>query len=105
MGKHGGSVRLDVLVEAQTGRGTPQYRCQRGLPCIERLTPQVVTVQLDEIEGVQEHASVVPPVADAVEARHAIAVAGHSLTRLGDKALTTVRTWRCATLWHRKAGW
>src|SRR5262249_49378272 len=49
------------------------------LPCIERLTPQVVTVQLDQIEGVEEHAGVVPPIADAVEARHAIALAGDCL--------------------------
>src|SRR5262249_50227991 len=44
------------------------------------LTAQVVTVQLDQIEGVQEHAGVMPPVAEAVETRHAVAVAGHSLT-------------------------
>src|SRR5262249_37379523 len=68
VGEHGRTIGLDVIVEPQARSGTPQYRCQRGLPCIERLTPQVVTVQLDEIEGVQEHASVVPPVADAVEA-------------------------------------
>src|SRR5262249_34828668 len=32
-----------------------------------------------QIEGVQEHAGVVPPIADAVEARHAIALAGYRL--------------------------
>jgi hypothetical protein len=42
---------------------------QRGLADIKRLTPQVITTQLDQIEGVEEDAGVVPPVADAVEAR------------------------------------
>jgi len=53
---------------------------ERCLAHLQRLTPQVVTVQLDQIEGVQKDAGVVPPVADVVEARHAIAVAGDGLT-------------------------
>jgi hypothetical protein len=80
MREHGRTIGLDVFIEPQARSGTPRYSCQRGLPCIERLTPQVVTVQLDQVEGLEEHAGVVPPIADSVEARHAIAVAGHSLT-------------------------
>jgi hypothetical protein len=39
-------------------------------PCnLQRLAPQVVAIQLDEIEDVEEHVGAVPPVADQVEAR------------------------------------
>jgi hypothetical protein len=44
------------------------------------LAPQVVAVQLDEIEGIEKHAGVVPPVADAIKARHAVAAACDRLT-------------------------
>jgi hypothetical protein len=33
----------------------------------ERIAPQVVTVKLDQVEGVEEHASVIPTIADALE--------------------------------------
>src|SRR5262245_31232469 len=56
MREHGRTISLDVFIEPQARSGTPQYRCQRGLPCIERLPPQVVAVQLDQVEGIQEDA-------------------------------------------------
>jgi hypothetical protein len=40
-------------------------RGERGLAHLKRIAPQVVAVQLDQIEGVQEDAGVVPPIADA----------------------------------------
>ena len=74
-----GPSALDVLVEAQAGRGLGKHRGQRGLAHLERLAPQVVAVQLDQVEGVQEDAGVVAAVADAVEARHAVVAAAHRL--------------------------
>ena len=69
----------DVLVETQAGGGTPQHRDERGLARFERFAPQVVAVQLDEVEGVQEHPVVMAAVADPVEARHAVVIATHGL--------------------------
>src|SRR5262245_1654904 len=91
MREHGRTISLDVFIEPQARSGTPQYPCQRGLPCIERLTPQVVAVQLDQIEGVEKDAGVVAAVADAVEARHAVAVAATASPSQGAKQPTTPR--------------
>jgi DNA invertase Pin-like site-specific DNA recombinase len=46
----GGSVGLDVLVEAQRWRCPPQQRRERRLAHIERLPAKVVTVELDQVE-------------------------------------------------------
>ena len=45
----------------------------------ERLPPQVVTVELDQVEGIEEHVRIMPPVADAIEARDAVLTASHRL--------------------------
>jgi hypothetical protein len=70
-----------VFIEAQTGCSFGQDGPERGF-AHQRLTPQVVAVPLDQIEGVQEHAGVMPPVADAIEARHAIVIAGNGLASM-----------------------
>jgi len=50
------------------------------LPCGHRaLTPQVVAVQLDQVEGVQEHFAIVAPIANPIEHREAVLVAGNRL--------------------------
>jgi hypothetical protein len=45
---------------------------RRRLADFERVAAEIVAVQLDQIEGVQEHAGVVSAVTDALEARHSI---------------------------------
>jgi hypothetical protein len=57
-----------MLVEAQAGARLGQDGGERGLAHLERVVAQIITVQLDQVEGVQEHAGVVPPIANAVEA-------------------------------------
>jgi hypothetical protein len=42
---------------------------KRRLAHRERITPHVLTIELDQIEGVEEHAPIVPSIADVVEAR------------------------------------
>jgi hypothetical protein len=66
--------------EALRGRVPPQQRRQRGLAGRERLAPQVVAVERDQVERVQEHARVVAAVADAIEARHPVVVADDGLS-------------------------
>ncbi len=79
MGEHGGAVGLDVFVEPQAKGRLGQDGGERGFAQLQRLAPQVVAVQLDQVERVQEHARVVPPVTNAVEARHALVSAGDRL--------------------------
>jgi len=52
MGEDGRAVAPDVLVEPDTGAGLGQDRRERGLADLKRITPQVVAVQLDQVEGV-----------------------------------------------------
>ena len=79
MGENGGSVRFDVLVEPDAGSGLGQDGSERSLAHLKWVPPQVVTVELDEVEGVEEHALVVPAIADAIEARDAVVAAGDRL--------------------------
>src|SRR5438876_673878 len=79
MGENGGSVRFDVLVEPHAGSSLGQDGSERSLAHLKWVSAQVVTVQLDEVEGIEEDVRVVPPVADAIEARHPAVVAGDGL--------------------------
>jgi hypothetical protein len=47
-------------------------RCERGLADLKRITPQVVPVQLNQVEGVEEGVTVMASVADTVERGNAI---------------------------------
>jgi hypothetical protein len=44
----------------------------------QRITPQVVAVQLDQVEGVEEHAIVGAVMPNEIERGNAIVVAGNS---------------------------
>jgi hypothetical protein len=56
------------FVQPQARGSFCQHRGQRRLAHLERLAPQVVAVKLDQVEGIEEHARIVPAVADAIEA-------------------------------------
>jgi hypothetical protein len=79
VGEHCRAVRLDVLVEPQAGRGLRQHQGERDLAHIERLARRVVTVEFDQVKGVEECAPIMPPIADAIEAWHAVVAATHRL--------------------------
>jgi hypothetical protein len=64
MGENGWAVALDMLIEADAGAGLGHDRCERGLADLKRITPQVVTFQFDEVEGVEEYALVSAVVTD-----------------------------------------
>jgi hypothetical protein len=49
---HPRAVAFDMLLEPHTGASLGQYRCERGLADLQRVTPNVVPVQFDEVEGV-----------------------------------------------------
>ena len=46
---------------------------------LDRLTPQVRAVQLQQVEGVEERPRLVPPVAEQLEGSHPLLVAAHHL--------------------------
>jgi hypothetical protein len=60
VGEHGG---VSMLVEAEAGRGPLQQRRQRGLARVERLAPEVVAVQFDQVQGVEEDVAVMAALA------------------------------------------
>jgi len=67
---------IEVLVEAQPpGAARAEQAGECRLAHSQRVAPQVVAVQLDQVKGIEEHARVVVPVADALEARDAVLAA------------------------------
>jgi hypothetical protein len=61
-----------MLVEPDTGAGLGQDRCERGLADLQW---HVVAVQLDQVEGVQEHVPVMLAVADTLERCEPVVIA------------------------------
>jgi hypothetical protein len=78
VGEDGRAVALDMLVEAQAKASFGQHTSKRGLADLKRITPQVVTVQFDEVEGVEEYALVSAVVTNEIERGNAIVVASDS---------------------------
>src|SRR5215831_7229468 len=67
-----------MLVEPNAGAGLGHDRCERGLTDLKRITPQVVAVQLNEVEGVEEYVLVSAVVTDEIERGNAVVIAGDS---------------------------
>jgi hypothetical protein len=77
--EHGLAVALDVVIEPNAMASSNQDGGQRRLADVERVAAVIVAVQLNQVEGIQEHAGVVSAVTDALEARHSALVAGDGL--------------------------
>src|SRR5262249_34296218 len=80
VGENGRPVALDMLVEAEAKASFGQHTSKRGLTDLKRITPQVVAVQLDEVEGVEEDAVVSALVTDEIERGDTVVIAGDSFT-------------------------
>src|SRR5262245_3372533 len=78
MGEDGRAVALDMLVEPDARSSLGHDRCERGLADLKRIAPQVVAVQLDQVEGVEEYALVSALVTDEIERGNAVVIAGDS---------------------------
>ena len=111
-------VAFEMLIEADAGTGFGQRRREGGLACLQGIAAQVVTVQLDQVEGVQEHGAVVAPIADAIDLGDAAPVAGDRLAvddararaqpgqRLDDqRAVELTRGKQCVQSRNGKRGW
>jgi hypothetical protein len=73
-------VEFQMLVEPDADGGLGQDRRERCLADYERIAPQVVPVQLDQIKSVEEHRAVIPAISDTIERRDAALVTCHRLT-------------------------
>src|SRR5262249_57339615 len=67
-----------MLIESNAGAGLGHDRRERGLADLKRVAPQVITVQLDEVEGVEEYALVSALMTDEIERGDAVVIAGDS---------------------------
>src|SRR5262249_32706740 len=79
MGEDGRAVALDMRVEPDAGAGLGDDRCERGLADLKRIAPHVVSVQFDQVEGVEEDALVSALMADEIERGNTVVIAGDSL--------------------------
>jgi len=80
MGEDSRAVAFHVFVEPNAGAGLGHNRRERGLADLKRIAPQVVAVQLDEVEGVEEYALVSALVPDEIERGDAVVIASDSFT-------------------------
>jgi len=78
--KHDVARFVHVVVEQQTRFGVAQELSERCLAGFDGLAAQVLTIKLDEVEGVEEHAPVITSPPQSVEHRQAIAVTGDRFT-------------------------
>jgi len=78
VGENGRAVAFQMLVEAQAKASFGQHTSKRRLADLKRITPHVVAIQFDQIEGVEEDTVVVVVVANEIERRHAVVIAGDS---------------------------
>src|SRR5262245_15493345 len=80
VGEDGRAVALDMLIEPDAEAGLGHDRRERGLADLKRIAPQVVAVQLDEVEGVEEYALVRALVSDEIERGNTVVIAGDGFT-------------------------
>jgi hypothetical protein len=78
--EYGLAIFLDVLIEQETGSRVRHDFGQHRLADLKRVAAQVVAVHLDDVESVQEHAGVIPPIANAIKVSHPVVVTGDGLT-------------------------
>ena len=52
MGEDSRAIAFDMLIEPDAGASLGQHARKRVLADIKRIAPQVVAVQLDQVEGV-----------------------------------------------------
>ena len=79
MREDGRAVAFQMLVEAQAKASFGQHTSKRGLAHFQGITPHVVAVQFDQVEGVQERAVIMAAVANEIERGNAFVIAGNGL--------------------------
>jgi glucose-6-phosphate dehydrogenase assembly protein OpcA len=77
--KHGLAVAFHVLVEPDACPSLGQDHLKRCLAALKRIRPQVVAVQLDQVESLEKHALVSAVVTDEIERGNAVVIASDRL--------------------------
>ena len=57
-----------------------RHPLERTVRWLDGLAPQVIALKLDQVEGVQEHPSIITPISDAIEVRHSLVITRNGLT-------------------------
>src|SRR5262245_51554630 len=78
MGEEGRAVAFDMFIEPDAQAGLGHDKSERGLADLKRIAPQVVAVQLDEVEGIKEYALVSAVATNEIERGNAVVIAGDS---------------------------
>jgi hypothetical protein len=68
-----------MLIQPDAGGGLGQHARKRGFADLKRIAPQVVAVQLDEVEGIEKYAPISALVPDEIERGNAVLVASNRL--------------------------
>ena len=79
MREHDVAAMREMLVELHPRQRSAQQAGQRLLAHLERLAPQVVAVELQQIEGDENDVLVVATMPQHLKSRHPILVAAHRL--------------------------
>ena len=62
-----GAVAFHVFVEPNATGGLGHDRCKRRFAHLQRVAPEVVAIQFDQVEGVQEREVIMAAVANEIE--------------------------------------
>jgi hypothetical protein len=71
------TVAFHVLIESNVSLG--QDHLKRRLAALQWITPQVVAVQLDQVEGIQQYAFAMTAVANEIERSDPVVITGDCL--------------------------
>jgi len=77
-GEDGRGVALDMLVEPDAGAGLGHDRRERRLADLKRIAPEVIAVQLYQVERVEKYTVISAVVTDEIERGNAVVIAGDS---------------------------
>jgi len=76
--KYGLTVAFNVLIESDARSSLCEHHLQCGLAVLQRIRPEVIAVQFDQVEGIEEYAFVVMAITNQIERSHAVFIAGDS---------------------------
>jgi hypothetical protein len=65
--EHDRSILIEVFIQSDARPCTRDHAGKRSLAHLQRIAPEVVSVQLDQVERVKEYGVVIVPVPNPVE--------------------------------------
>ena len=86
------AVAFHVLIVLDAGRRLGQQLFQPRLAGVQRLRPEVLAIEFQQVEGVEDHAIIMPPAVQIVEDRDAVFVATDRLAVDAVVATSATRT-------------